>query len=344
MLQKRLKPFKDYTLQWHLLNQCKMNCHHCYIADRQQKMSLVQFTKGLGNYVDFLKYFKLQGRIYFTGGDPLLHKSFKKIVEMTVRQDISFAVMGNYHCLTPAIVRFFKKSGIRFYQLSIDGLKTNHETNRGKGTFDKVLEAIDLLESSGITTVVNMTVTHQNINDVVPLIKLLATTKLSRFDTTRVVPIGSAHQQKDQMITPARYKRLLQSILQTEAILKKENVKLQIGKKDHLWKLLYEESDKLAIDLQDMYHGCGMAIRHLTILPNGDILPCRKLELPIGNILAQPLKDIFLQDKVVDEICRNKLVKGCSKCKLKNVCRGCPSVTYAYYHNLNNRDPQCWKK
>lgn len=344
MLQKQLKPFKDYTLQWHLLNQCNMNCSHCYIKDRQQKMSLAQFTKGLNNYVDFLNHFKIQGRIYFTGGDPLLHKSLKKIISMTVSHNISFALMGNYHCLTTSIVRFLKKNKIRFYQLSIDGLKTNHEAVRGEETFDKVLAAIDLLESNGVTTVVNMTVTRQNIDDVIPLIKLLAETKLSRFDTTRVVPIGSALQQKDQLIIPARYKKLLQAILQTEAILKEKGKKLQIGKKDHLWTLLYEENDKLAIDLSNMYYGCGMVIRHLTILPDGDILPCRKLELPIGNILKQPLSDIFLKNKLVGEICSNSLVRGCSKCKLNNVCRGCPSVTHAYFHNLDKRDPQCWKK
>ncbi len=340
MSQKPIKPFKDYTLQWHLLNRCQMNCRHCYIRNRKQEMSLDQFFQGLNNYSNFLDHHKIKGRIYFTGGDPLLHDSFKEIIQMTVARGISFGVMGNYHCLSEDMMLFLKENSIRFYQLSLDGLKENNEITRGKGTFNKVLDAIELLETAGITTVVNMTVTEENIADVVPLIDLLSNTKLSRFDLTRIVPIGSAKDQK--IISPVKYRELLLSILQVEEKIKQKNQKFKIGKKDHLWKLLYDEHDKLRIDLNDMYHGCGMVIRHLTILPNGEIYPCRKLEISLGNILKQPLTEIYEQNEFVRKVRSNDLIKGCATCRLKNVCRGCPSVTYGYHNNFNDKDPQCW--
>jgi len=344
MLQEQLKPHKDYTLQWHVLNRCEMNCQHCYIRDRQQEMSLAQFKKGISNYKNFLGHFNLRGRIYFTGGDFLLHKSFKAMIKMTIDKGIVFAIMGNYHRLTLKNIFYLKKSGIKFYQLSIDGLKINHELTRGIGTFNKVIEAINLLEDNGITTVVNMTVTKNNISDVVPLINLLAKTKLSRFDITRVVPIGSALYQKIKVIKPLEYKKLLLSILRAEAIIRKINTKLEIGKKDHLWKLLYYEKNRLSLDLSNICYGCGMVIRHMTVLPNGEILPCRKLELPIGNILHNSLRDVFEKNMFANDICKNTLIKGCMGCQLKNVCRGCPSVTYGYYNDFNHQDPQCWKK
>ena len=33
----------------------------------------------------------------------------------------------------------------------------------------------------------------------------------------------------------------------------------------------------------------------------------------------------------------------CSKCKLKNFCRGCPSVAKCLSGNFYGKDPQCWK-
>ena len=219
-------------------------------------------------------------------------------------------------------------------------LKDNHEKTRGKGTFERVLNAIDLLETAGITAVVNMTVTAENIHDVVPLIRMLSTTKLSRFDLTRVVPIGSAQHQK--IISPERFRELLLSILDVEDEIKAAGVKLKIGKKDHLWKLLYDEHDKLRIDMDDIYHGCGMVIRHMTVLPTGEIYPCRKLEIPLGNILEQSLIDIFEKNDFAQKVRCNDLIKGCASCRLKNVCRGCPSVTYGYYSHFNSKEPQCW--
>jgi len=34
----------------------------------------------------------------------------------------------------------------------------------------------------------------------------------------------------------------------------------------------------------------------------------------------------------------------CSRCELKNVCRGCPAVTYGYTGSMYAPDPQCWKE
>ena len=78
------KPFREFTLQWHITNRCEMDCRYCYIKDsqRREEMSLKDFKKALKNYQNFLKYYNLSGRIYFTGGDPLLHKSFWSFLKM----------------------------------------------------------------------------------------------------------------------------------------------------------------------------------------------------------------------------------------------------------------------
>lgn len=34
----------------------------------------------------------------------------------------------------------------------------------------------------------------------------------------------------------------------------------------------------------------------------------------------------------------------CSKCEIKNFCRGCPSVAKCLTGDFYSKDPQCWKK
>lgn len=338
-----LKPFKIFTLQWHITDFCEMNCKHCYTdAKRRYEIPKEKFRLAFKNYINFLKYYNLEGKIYFSGGDPLLHKSFKEIIEETYKNNIRFAILGNYHQLNQKNIEFLKKHNIYFYQLSLEGTKKVHEDIRGQGTFDKTIRAINTLEKNGIETMVNMTLTNKNINEIIPLIKLLSKTKLSHFNFVRVTPMGKSKKEIKNLITPYNFKKILMDILKVEREIQKYNRKLQIGKKDHLWKLLYFKKNRLRIDLNEMAYGCGMGYRHLTVLSDGDILLCRKIEKKIGNILKDNLVALYQKNKIIRDILKNNLIKGCKKCKLKQVCRGCPSISYAINKNFNEKDPQCW--
>jgi radical SAM protein with 4Fe4S-binding SPASM domain len=68
---------------------------------------------------------------------------------------------------------------------------------------------------------------------------------------------------------------------------------------------------------------------HFTILPNGDLYACRRMESKVGNIFEKEIYDEF---------------EKCSKCELHRFCRGCPAVTYGLTHNMYAPDPQCWKE
>nr|MDD3720747.1 radical SAM protein [Candidatus Gracilibacteria bacterium] len=338
------KPFKLFTLQWHITNACQLRCKHCYVDfSKPVALDFNSISSGIDNYISFLRKYNIEGKVYFTGGDPWLYPKFKDIVEYSLKNGLKVSLFGNYHLLTDKNIAWLKEKGINFYQLSIEGLENKHEEIRGKGTFKEVVKAIEKLENNNIQSLVNMTVSKWNINEVIPLIEYLArNTKLSRFDFVRVVPMGKA--SKNIMVTNSEFKDLLLKILKVEEKLKSEKCKLQIGKKDHLWKLLYYENNKLNIDLDDKVYGCGMGYRHLTVIENGDVLLCRKLPIKIGNITENSLIDIYENSLYIDKIHKGNLIKGCLKCKLKNVCRGCPAVNYGLYKNFNKIDSQCWIK
>lgn len=339
-----LKPFKEFSLQWHITNHCEMNCRHCYINDAEKKFTITkeQFFSALQKYIAFLNYYDLNGRIYFTGGDPLLHNSFKNFLEEASRNGIKIAIMGNYHQLNDKNISLLKRYDIRFYQLSLDGTKKYHEAIRGAKTFDATIKAINLLENNGIFTIINMTLMKDNINQMIPLIKILSKTKLSRFDFVRVVPMGKSNKQ--DLIKPLYFRKLLLSLLKLESEMKQQGKKLEIGKKDHLWKLLYFENNRLKININEKAYGCGMGFRHLTILPNGNVLLCRKIEKKIGNIITDDLIEIYKENKIIQKTHKCALIESCHGCKIEKVCRGCPAIGYAINGDFKYKDPQCWRK
>ena len=87
------KPFDLFTLQWHITNNCQLRCKHCYVDfTKPLNFSLENFQLALENYTRFLQYFQIQGKIYFTGGDPLLHPKFWDIVSETRKKEITVSL------------------------------------------------------------------------------------------------------------------------------------------------------------------------------------------------------------------------------------------------------------
>ena len=123
-----------------------------------------------------------------------------------------------------------------------------------------------------------------------------------------------------------------------------KNSKTTFQLKDHLWSLFLYEKGLLKLPACDkITDGCNCGRNHVTILPNGDIYACRRMESKVGNVNESNLYEVWNSETMNAYRQYDKFTK-CVKCELKNICRGCPSVTYGYTHNMYEADPQCWKE
>jgi AdoMet-dependent heme synthase len=86
----------------------------------------------------------------------------------------------------------------------------------------------------------------------------------------------------------------------------------------------------------------------LTLLPDGTITPCRRMGIPIGNILRDSLREIWATSDVLNALRDKKTYMGkCGVCKRWSICRGCRAIAYAWSrsHGRNDfleEDPQCF--
>ena len=92
-----------------------------------------------------------------------------------------------------------------------------------------------------------------------------------------------------------------------------------------------------------IYGGCNCGNCHLTILPNGDVFACRRVQnSKVGNVFEDRLADLWVCEM---ENYRNYTkFEKCSKCELLAFCRGCPAVASGKDGNFYSPDPQCWKE
>lgn len=73
----------------------------------------------------------------------------------------------------------------------------------------------------------------------------------------------------------------------------------------------------------------------------GDVLPCRGINQPVGNIYKEPLKDIM--DRARDTLFYNFEVEGfCKECENSDVCWGCRAIAAHYTGNVRASDPKCF--
>jgi radical SAM protein with 4Fe4S-binding SPASM domain len=82
----------------------------------------------------------------------------------------------------------------------------------------------------------------------------------------------------------------------------------------------------------------------LAVMPNGDVLPCRRMPRVVGNLLSTPLRTIYSESPLLRDLrAAPHIISGCSKCFYSAVCRGgLRCLSDAVYGSPFRADPGCW--
>jgi radical SAM protein with 4Fe4S-binding SPASM domain len=346
-----------FTLQWHLTRACSNACRHCYMTPQATRvpLSLGECKRVIDDFKLLLARWDCEGRIHFTGGDPLLFADFFPLLEYA-RATIPSAVMGilgNPELLTEEVAERLRDDGIFTYQLSIDGLKATHDYFRYPGSFDATLSAIGLLRKKGIRTAVMSTVSKPNMAELPDLVDVLAAQAgVDLFGFHRFVPAGAGRQVADaSSFSAGEYRHFLRRLCDTY----REHAGAQTvfsASGEPLWALCaWEEGglqDPPAMEGDNgggtlLWSGCSIGCSEMCILEDGTVLACRRLPIPIGKVPEESLRDIFILSKMLNEMRDVKRLEKCRSCELLPHCRGCRAMAYAAGGDVFSVDPHCWK-
>lgn len=338
---------KYFSFQWHITDDCDQRCKHCYIFSKNNckaldSMTWEQMRETFYNCLDFCKVYGRLPYFYITGGDPILHPNFWDLMSLLKQHEIPFTILGNPFHLNDDVCRKLKSLGCEKYQLSIDGMRKTHDWFRKPGSFDITLEKLGCIKKAGIRAVVMTTVSGTNIDEIPDIIDAVAG-KADVFAFARYCPTS---EEKDTNIEPLRYRELLALCDKKFKEYEASGCSTYFNKKDHLWTLYEYETGEFKIpenaDENTIYGGCNCGNCHLTILPNGDIYACRRVQnSKVGNVFEDRLADVWVCE--MEKYRDYSKFEKCSKCELKAWCRGCPAVASGKNGEFYAADPQCWK-
>jgi len=336
-----------FAFQWHITEACDQRCKHCYIYAlgshaKFKEMTVADMDTVIANIKEFCVKAERLPYIYITGGDPILHPQFWTLAEKLKSDDIPFAILGNPFHLTPEVCERLHECGCRKYQLSLDGLKETHDKIRRPGSFDETLAVIPYLRSAGIDVAVMTTVSRWNYKEVPALVDVVVENNVDIFAFARYCPDAGS---KDTCCSPDEYHWMMSECWEKFQQYKDSSTTFNL--KDHLWTLFkYEKglfNPKDYPDDEYVYDGCNCGNCHFTILSDGAVYACRRMESKVGNALTDDLYNLFTGSKMDAYRVYEKFEK-CAKCELLRFCRGCPAVAAGYHGNMYAADPQCWKE
>ncbi len=318
--------YTDFILQWHITHRCNLRCKHCYQEDYSTFEDFDQALRILDQYCELLKAYGCSGQLNITGGEPLTHPHLFELLRLARSRRIKTGVLTNGTLIGEWEAKKLKACGVDYVQVSLDGIKKSHEAIRGPGSFDRALSGICALKSKGIFTSVSFTAQRGNYKDLKKLANLCEDIGADKLWFDRVI-IPAAEDSENLTLSLDSFRQLCNTAARLN-----RNGKVFCGRA-----LQFIPCKKKLI-----YH-CSAGHNLLVVLANGDVMPCRRLPLVIGNVKQTDLLTLHRTSPVMKNLRAVGIPEGCKQCSYAELCRGgSKCVAYAKTGRFDIPDPDCF--
>ena len=363
----------SFALQIHITDRCNISCQHCYNAKHKAvDMDFDLFKEAIDNFLLLAKTFRMNALILVTGGEPTIHKNFYQMLnyldqKMDEGFPIDVRILTNGTLIDRIMAENISKNrSVSEIQVSIDGPKEIHDIIRGSGNWEKTIRAIKLLKETEINVAMSCVISKMNYKYAKEIVHVAVQNKIRRLNISRfVLIVGDGKQnQIDKVLTTEQLKNTWAILYQEASILVKNifegksETYLNMQRCD-MWHLADEEHaiaqwvvpDSPRYLLQGLR--CMVGVNILAILPNGDIYPCRRLPIKLGNLKEDNIKSLWMNNSFLKDF-RNResnMSGKCNECsffkdkKYKMLCSGGGAcMSFALGKTIYDPDPQCWKE
>ena len=334
-----------FSFQWHITERCNWQCRHCYQEEKiSSELNLEQLLKIFDQLLNLLRKWRIPPwhvNFSLTGGEPFLREDFfsllKRVAEYSNLYRIN--ILTNGSLLTEENIRRLREAKITQVQLSLEGMEKNNDEIRGRGAFKKTMEAMKMLVNYNVPVQISFTIHKKNKKDLDSLIKICEKLGAFKLKIRRFVPWGRGKAMEDFILQPQELNNCYQKIenFSKEFLRKGKKIKLSIGCEAAIF------NKEIFFNSGLFFNFCGVTGgRVLTVMPNGDVLSCRRLPIVFGNALEDNLYDIYYSDKMRELRNLNNLHIFCKECPFFPKCfGGAKCVTYAHAGRLDVPDIQC---
>ena len=318
MIEKRI----PIAVNIELTHRCNYNCIHC-LRDIRTTPEL-----STEEIIDILHQLKKAGtlELAITGGEALLREDIWEILDEVKRLKFSTTFFTNGSLATEDVAKRLSKYNLRAVDISIYGMdpKIHEKVTTVPGSFNKLMETIDLLQTYNLPIRLKMLLFNFNVDEL-PKVYEFAMQKKLQFSFDELIFIadsGSAH--------PLMY------TVYGEQIKFIEKYRLKLSSRERIW-VDYSVEKRSGARLM-----CTAGRTTAAITPDGYLLPCIVWRTKIGNLRKTQFKVLWKNSKKIKKILDidDKNFVKCITCRLKANCRVCPGMNETEYKNPFVPSPQ----
>ncbi|MGE5300719.1 MAG: radical SAM protein [Acidobacteriota bacterium] len=339
--------FHEFFIQWHLTERCNLSCAHCYqTGGKSAELSLEEIRSVAEEVAEMLGAWSEAYGISFsrsvsvTGGEPFLRHDISEILETIRIKGFDLYLLSNGTLIDEGRAKMLSRLSMKGVQISVEGPENVHDAIRGKGSFSASMEGIRHLLDAGLKVTVNATLSELNSGHLHDLAEIALSLGVQRLGFSRLVPSGRGLGLIDRMIEREKVRKIYEEIFSLRP------AGLEIVTGDPVASQMScpagEDAGTVATG------GCAAGLSGLTFLPDGTIVPCRRLFVPIGNVRNDTIREVWASSPVLEALRDRTRYKGrCGDCRRWAGCRGCRAIAYAYSSakgkpDFLSEDPQCF--
>lgn len=296
-------PYKPPTVAIiHIIWNCNVDCPDCYIKNAEGWGRGDKLT--LEDICSFLESFANAGGLFadISGGEPLLRNDIYEILQTSYDLGLRTCLVTNGTLLDKYTACNLSKC-VDQVTISIDGHELGHDNIRGDGTFSKSINALRWCYENGIATGATTVLRNLEFNELKTILQVLSSIKVQQWNLTALRKPWDLRESNTKQMRPLTTEGLRQlgflarereiEIIADEAILEPS-----------------QRTKILAIEIErqaQRWHST------LTVMPDGNVVPCVFHPCRYANIKEMPAYDISVCQKRKDLLSKISDTT-CSRC------------------------------
>ncbi len=343
--------FHTKEVLWRITPKCNLACPHCYAnagdAKEPEALSFEQCRSIMDSLAESAAH---RGEVFcisWMGGEPLVRPDIFAIMDYARTKGFVQHMGTNGVLLTPENCARLKEVGLSLACVSLDShIPAVHDSLKGPGVFEKAVQGIKNLKAAGVEGMTVFVMTKLNFDemdeyerfcreelDVDCFFSLLH--NIGRAQDVYGDLVLSMDQIKE--IYRRKYHRI-ESYMRAGRL-----TELPIMELFDLTPFVNTPADEADLAYLSWGVGCQGCRFCLGVDYNGDVLPCERMPLTLGNLLEQRLEEIEATELFQKIIKREERGGKCGVCEHLSLCGGgCMAEAYGKTGDPFAECGYCW--
>jgi len=323
-------------IAWEITRACNLACRHCRASAIPTPPPDELSPEEGRNLVDQLAAWPPAPGLILSGGEPLLRTDLLELAAYGRTQGLRVLLSTNGTLLTAALARAIQAAGVARVSLSLDHSEpAAHDAFRGApGSFEALRQAAAYLKEANLPFQINSTLTAANLDQAATLAARARDLGATAYHVFLLVPVGRAVELEklEKPLTAEAYEAALLNLQRLEPEFGLE-FKATCAPQYHRLARQAGQTPR--------GRGCLAGQGFLFLSSTGEVRGCGYLDLAAGNLREAPLRTIYEEAPLFQELRDRKSYRGrCGVCEYWSICGGCRARAQAEGDHLGP-EPLC---